>query len=126
MSLPEAARRLISAHIPTVPHLETLVLAHASLAHAWRPEELSQRLYIPVPTAEAILFDLVQSELLERIDADVPGARFAPASPAVASAVDILVEVYARRVVEVTRLIHAHEGKAAQRLADAFRIGRRK
>ena len=126
MSLPEAARRLIFAHIPTIPHLETLVLAHSCPSHAWRPAELAQRLYIPTRTAQSILLDLVQSSLLELVDAQRPSARLATTDQAMVSAVRELVEVYSRHVVEVTRLVHAYEGSAVQRLADAFRVGRRK
>ena len=124
--IPEEARRLISAHIPTVPHLEALVLARSDPARAWSASELADRLYIRSETAASILADLMQSGLLASASIDPMTARYATANATVDAAVSQLAEFYAHQVVEVTRLIHAHDVSAVQRLADAFRLGRRR
>ena len=123
--IPDATRRLIGAHVPTVPHLEALVLAHGQPAQAWSAAGIADHLYIPRDTAAGVLADLVASGLLAWQDATAGAAHYAPRNAAADEAVRQLVELYARRVVDVTRLIHAHDGDDAQRLADAFRIGRK-
>jgi len=101
------------------------VLAHANPSRTWSAVEIADQLYIPTETANGILIDLVASEILAPAPTEPLTARYAPRSETVDRAVGELVEVYARRVVDVTRLIHAHGGDNAQRLADAFRLGRR-
>lgn len=124
--IPDNARRLVSAWIPTVPHLEALVLAHANPAKDWEVAEIGQLLYVPGDTARSVLLDLVRARLMVVSRAEPLMARYAPADESLQQATNELVEVYTRRVVEVTRLIHAHEGDGAQRLADAFRVRRKK
>lgn len=123
--IPDAARRLIAAHIPTVPHLEALVLARGDPARAWTARELGDQLYVPAETASNVLVDLVAAGFLRMLPTQPPAAHYAPDAERVHAAVAELVELYARRVVDVTRLIHAHDGDNAQRLADAFRLGRK-
>lgn len=108
-----------------MPHLETLVLARAKPEHSWDASELAHMLYIPMETAKGVLLDLVSARLLVLTDAELVMARYSPTDSALEVAVDQLVEFYTRRVVEVTRLIHAHGGDDAQRLADAFRVRRK-
>ena len=122
--IPSDVRRLVAACLPSVPHLEALVLAHATPEHAWSAREFSDRLYVPIETAQAILSELVACRLLEAAGAEGELAKFAQgeARDAVAS----LAGLYARRVVEITRLIHSRDAGAAQRLADAFRLPRRR
>lgn len=108
-----------------MPHLEALVLASAKPEHSWDASELAHMLYIPLETARGVLLDLVGARLMVLTDAELLMARYSPTDSALGVAVGQLVEVYTRRVVEVTRLIHAHGGDDAQRLADAFRVRRK-
>ena len=122
--IPDNVRRLVAACLPTVPHLEALVLAHAMPEHAWSAREVSERLYVPHETARTILAELVACRLLEAAGPEGELAKFSPGDAH--AAVEALVGLYARRVVEITRLIHSRDAGAAQRLADAFRLPRRR
>ena len=124
--IPDNARRLVSASIPTVPHLEALVLAHGDPSKTWSVAEIAQLLYVPADTARSVLLDLVHARLMVVGHQKPLSARYAPADESLLQAANVLVDVYARHVVEVTRLIHAHDGNNAQRLADAFRLRRTK
>jgi hypothetical protein len=122
--VPDAARRLIAAALPSVPHLEALVLAHAHPERLWDASALVERLYVPESVAQAILADLVTARL-PAFDADTGTARYAPGSSELDAAVDALVRHYSTHVVEISRLIHTNASGAVQRLADAFRLPRK-
>jgi hypothetical protein len=120
--IPDAVRRLIAARIPSVPHLEALVLAHGAPGKAWTPMELADLLYVSRKAAASLIDDLVEARMLHSSGA---GATYAP-SDELRLTVDQLVELYAQHVVQISHLIHARDSGAAQRLADAFRLPRRR
>ena len=62
--IPEGVRRFLLTSIPTVPHLETLLLLWREPGTGWSPEDVARRLYVPVPSAQALLDDLSQADLL--------------------------------------------------------------
>jgi hypothetical protein len=118
-TIPGDVRRFLVATIPTVPHLEALLLLRAR-PDAWTPAQLASRLYVDVPTATALLDDLGGAGLVAREDDD--RCRYAPADAAVGANVDALAALYARQTVVVAELIHSTSDRKAQRFADAFRL----
>jgi hypothetical protein len=115
--IPDEVRRFLLGAIPSVPHLEALLLLHADPARAWDAGALAGRLYLDAPRATALLADLARAEL---VVGDGDGYRFAAADPALAAGVGELARIYARHVVAVAELIHSTPDRRARRFADAF------
>lgn len=95
-------RTFVLATIPTIPHLEALMLLRATAPQPWTPERLSGRLYVTHEAAEAVLADLRSAGMLRDGDA---GCHYA--AGALCELIDRLAECYAARLVELTLLIHS-------------------
>jgi predicted transcriptional regulator len=106
-----AARKLVRSSIPSVAHLEALVLL-CSAHQWWTGEELAKRLYIDHHECERILRDLYLSGLLsvEQND-DGPRYRYFPPSDRVHASVKRLLETHAVNLRGVTLLIHANASR---------------
>jgi hypothetical protein len=117
-SIPGDVRRFLLAAIPTVPHLEALLLLRGR-RDDWTHAQLASRLYIDTPTAAALLDDLAAADLASR-SGDV--CRYAPADQNIADTVDALAALYARQMIVIAELIHSSSDRKAQRFADAFRL----
>lgn len=114
--LEEDVRRLILTSIPSVPHLEALLLLRSE-PHGWDVTSTARRLYIPEKMAEVVLHDLAGCGFIVQ-EAEV-AFRYAPASTQQARIVDKLADAHARNLLELTDLIHR---KSALVFADAFRF----
>jgi len=118
-NIPDGVRRFLLGAIPSVPHLEALLLLRGAPDQSWSADTLAARLYVDVPIAAALLADLRQRGLAApRAD----GMQYAPRDATLAAVVDDLAGVYARHVVEVAELIHSSSDHKARRFADAFRL----
>jgi len=117
--IPDGVRRFLLAAIPSVPHLEALLLLHAAPDERWDTAALARRLYVDPTTAARLVEDLAARDL---VVSDAEGCRFSPASPLLTEVVDQLASVYARHVVEVAELIHSSSDRKARQFADAFRL----
>lgn len=111
-------RRFLLAVIPSVPHLEALLLLRGH-AQAWAAPELARRLYVDEARVQELVDDLAQAGL---VAAGEGGVRYAPPGADVAATVDAVALAYGRHVVAVTQLIHSTSDRKAQRFADAFRL----
>jgi hypothetical protein len=109
-------RRFVVAKIPTVSHLEALLLLR-STTDAWPISQLGARLYVSDVQATQLVDDLQARGLAVHLG---DNAQYLPKSERVARVVDELAMVYGRRLVEITQLIHAVNEKKARRFADAF------
>lgn len=121
-TIPEDIRRFVLTSIPSVPHLEALLLLRAGEADFWRTEVVAERLYIGEKTASNVLRDLCLAHMAAGCGA--AGAlsyRYQPATQALRATIDNLADLYARRLVEVTHLIHSSTERKAQQFADAFK-----
>jgi len=116
--IPGDVRRFLLATIPTVPHLEALLLLRGR-GDAWTLPQLCSRLYVDAGTATALLEDLAAAGLVATGDDSV---RYAPVDAEVAATVDALAALYARQTVAIAELIHSSSDRKAQRFADAFRL----
>ena len=116
MGLSPDLRRFVVAKIPTVSHLEALLLLRSTCA-AWPIEQLGARLYVSDLQATQLVDDLQSRGLAVHLG---DNAQYLPKSERLARVVDELATVYGRRLVEITQLIHAVNEKKARRFADAF------
>ncbi len=116
--IPDDARRFLLGVIPSVPHLEALLLLRGN-AVAWPIAQLASRLYVDVATANALVEDLARAGLAACSD---DGCQYAPADAATAATVDAVALLYARRTVAIAELIHSTSDRKALRFADAFRL----
>jgi hypothetical protein len=114
----EEVRRFLLSVIPSVPHLEALLLLHAEPARGWDAAALGARLYLDATRARQLLVDLAQAGLA---CATAEHFRFASES-SWGAIVDEVARAYGRHLVEVAELIHAARDRKAQRFADAFRL----
>lgn len=117
-TIPPELRRFILATLPSVPHLEALLLLR-DRAEGLSPDELAARLYVAPATAARLVSDLAQAGL---VAAGETVARYAPVRADVRATVDALAASYARNVVAVSRLIHSTTDRKAFQFADAFRL----
>jgi len=119
-TIPEDVRRFLLLSIPSVPHLEAMLLLRSAPNYAWPAPGAAVRLYIPEKIAAEVLEDLRSAGILAA--GEDPGTyRYAPA-PELAGIVDRVAEAYARDLVGVSDLIHSRTGRKAQVFADAFKI----
>ena len=116
MGLSPDLRRFVVAKIPTVSHLEALLLLRSTAA-AWPIAQLGARLYVSDMQAAQLVDDLQARGLAVHLGEN---AQYLPKSERVARVVDELAMVYGRRLVEITQLIHTVNEKKARRFADAF------
>ena len=115
-SIPDAVRRFVLTSVPTVPHLEAILLLHRPPVREWSIEDVAGRLYIAPAAAAQLLEDLQASGLAARAD----GAwRFADA-PGLSALLDAVDRTYTEQLVELSRLIHSKTDRRAQQFADAF------
>lgn len=117
--LPPGVEAFILAHVPSVAHLEALLLLRNEPQARWTADKLAARLFINPKEGADILADLVASGLAARTD-DVHG--YAPGTPELAAAVDETAETYRVRLIPVTKFIHARPRSPARAFADAFRF----
>lgn len=112
-------RRFVLTSIPSVPHMEALMLLCSTAPAHWSALELAQRLYVTPSSASAVLADLDLAGMLSR-KTDGAGYIYAPRAAALASVVRQLSIFYSSHLVEITVLIHSRLDRKAQQFADAF------
>ena len=117
--IPPEVRRFILTSIPTVPHLEALMLLRATAPAPWSAPELARRLYVAPAIARDVLAGLHQAGMLCRDDLSSAYAYQSQAHDA-GGVIDNLAEQYSSNLVEITLLIHSRLDRKAQQFADAF------
>lgn len=122
-AIPEDIRRFVLTSIPSVPHLEALLLLRGTPV-PWSTAALAERLYLGEKLATGLLDDLCNSGMaVATTGTDQAPASYCyhPASDLLRATIDSLAEFYARHLVEVTHLIHSKHDRKAQQFADAFK-----
>jgi hypothetical protein len=120
--IPESVRRLIADHVKSVEQLEVLLLLRAHPDRDWSGEEVSRTLQSQPESAAARLADLAARGFCAPSAESEARYRYAPATAALARAVDELADCYARRRHTVITLIFESPSDAIQSFADAFRL----
>ena len=119
--IPPDLRRFILTSIPSVPHIEALMLARASAPQRWTVEDAARRLYIQPVTVRAVMADLCRSGMLlhdEAQDAWYYQAR----TTELCELIERLADLYVSHLVQVTGLIHSKLDRKAQQFANAFNL----
>jgi len=120
-NIPDDVRRFILTSIPSVPHLEALLLLRNESAVGWDAKDVARRLYLNEKSAETLLSELHAAGMLGCEQAETPRYSYSPDEEDLCEIISRLANVYARHLVEVTHLIHSTTSKKAQYFADAFK-----
>jgi hypothetical protein len=104
--LPDEVHQFLLECVPTVPHLETLLLLWRDPRRAWRTEVIAARLYVTPDTARLLLDELRDAGLLEEDDG--PGLYRLRLESSRIRVLSLLEDAHARRLREVTTIIHAN------------------
>jgi hypothetical protein len=96
----DTLRALLREHLTSFEQLEIILLLRVPPVHDWTVSAMSDQLRMPRELAEAALAGLVSGGLV-RCDPTGAHFRFAPATPALAQAVEDLATAYADRSAAV-------------------------
>ena len=115
----DAVRRFVLTSIPTVPHMETLLLLWREPNLTWLVEDIAKRLFVSPGLAESVADDLCQADLFECIG-EPRRYRCRREPPSLAHLLTDVEAAYNRHLREVTSLIHSNVDRKAARFAQAF------
>jgi hypothetical protein len=109
----EGLHQFILEALPSVSHLEAVLLFHARPGRALDAAEVGSALYLVPQAAEGVLAGLQGAGVLRALDRHdgPPRVRYAPADAGLARLVDELAAAHATRLVELTTLIHRAHGR---------------
>ena len=114
--------RLVLDCIPSVVHLEALLLLRQRASEAVSAATLGALLFVEPATALSAVHDLVAKGLVAAMGAQGP-FRYGPSPPERCAVVDALAEVHRTRLVPLSRFIHEHaQARSIRDFADAFRL----
>lgn len=119
-AIPEDIRRFVLTSIPSVPHLEALLLLRGTPG-PWSTATLAERLYLGERQATGLLDYLCSSGMAVASETQPPSYCYQPGSELLRETIDSLADFYSRHLVEVTHLIHSKHDRKAQQFADAFK-----
>jgi len=120
-TIPDDVRRFIVTSVPSIPHLEGLLLLRDPAVHAWNADMLAQRLYIGTRQASDLIEALHQGGFLVRIDESPGDYRYQPSHPSLRDIVEQLARAYQADLIGITNLVHSANSKRVQQFADAFK-----
>lgn len=116
-AIPDELRRFLLTGALSVPHVEAVLLLRGDTSK-WDAERLATRLYVSEQRAGELLLELREKGILAGVE---PGIyRYQPATPELATLLDLLADTYGRHLVEVTQIIHAAADPVARQFAAAF------
>ena len=116
--IPDEVRRFILTSVPSVPHLEAMLLLRGEPGTSWDAPMLSRRLYVTQGRAAELMQHLVEAGFV----VPSPPCLIWRPSPEAAQLVDELAAHYSENLLGVTGLIHSREDRRAHQFADAFRL----
>lgn len=120
--IPDDVAQFVIDKIDSVAELEALLLLRNAPDCEWTARELSNRLYLGVKDAVAILAALSAKGLAFCKSGDYGAYKYQPGSPEIGQMVDRLCEIYSKEIVPVTNLIHSKSKTRVQEFADAFKL----
>jgi len=115
----DSVRRFVLTSIPTVPHMETLLLLWREPGNDWSADGIARRLFIAPSQARELADELCQADLFGC--GGEPKHYWCRRDPP--SLVQLLGELdvaYARHLRAITSLIHSNLDRKAARFAQAF------
>jgi hypothetical protein len=118
--LSDEVERFLVQYVPTVGHLEALLLMRRDSDREWSVALLAENLFVDKKKAAAIVSHLSDHDFVS--DDGSGTLRYAP-SIALAREVDAVAASYGERLVAVSQFIHARQDAVNIRgFADAFRF----
>ena len=123
VNIPERVRRLVHEHLPSMEHVELLLLLVNSEKEGFLPSDAAKQLGVDSELTARRLADLVNSGLA--VKEGPPGLeryRYHPSDLDLRQAVEQLVDAYRTRPVSLIRVVYERPPESAQRFADAFRL----
>jgi hypothetical protein len=118
-SISPELKRFILTSIPSVPHLEAVLLMHGQPGERRTAIEVGARLYVPEHVAAGLLQSMCDAGLLS---CEEGSYWYEPGNPSLDGLLDALSKAYAADLVGVTKLIHDATQRTARRFADAFKL----
>ena len=115
----DSVRRFVLTSIPTVPHMETLLLLWREPGNDWTADDIARRLFIAPSHACEVADELCRADLFG-CSGD-PRHYWCRRDPP--GLVQLLAEVeaaYSRHLRQITELIHSNVDRKAARFAQAF------
>jgi DNA-binding IclR family transcriptional regulator len=118
--LSDEVERFLVQYVPTVGHLEAILLLRRHENRGWSVAQLAESLFVERKSAAAIARHLCDHGFVT--DDGSGTLRYAPPT-ALAHEVDAVAESYRERLVAVSQFIHARQDAVNIRgFADAFRF----
>src|SRR6218665_3472424 len=99
MAIAPELRRFILTSIPSVPHLEAVLLLRNAPDMPWTGALLAERLYLGEKIAASLLVDLASAGIAA---AEHPGYRYQHRSEELRARIDQLAAAYSNHLLEVT------------------------
>ena len=116
--IPEDIREFISRYIDSVGQLEALLILRLRPEERWDLPTIAKRLYISEGNARELLGPLCEHKLASCSDDTYWLAELNSEQKAI---IDRLADLYARRLIPVTNLIHS-KTRRIREFANAFRL----
>ena len=121
--LPYEVRALLLRALPSMVHVEALLLLSKSPSESFQPHAVADRIGATPDTTAAALADLVTAKLAEQRPGSAPAEfRLAATDVSTANAVASLQEMYDRRPVTLVKAVYDRPPNAVKAFADAFRV----
>ena len=124
MAKPEispAVLQFVLKRIDTVTELETLLIMCADEARVWSVDDIASRIYVPTPSAAAVLHGISVKGLISADDSG-RGYRFSPANDEVRQVVQQTAAEYRTSLIPISTLIHKKASGPVQEFARAFSL----
>lgn len=118
--VPEDVRRFLLNAIPSVPHLEAVLLLRSDEVNEWSVERLGDGLFLAPARAAVLLADLHRLGLAQ--PAPSGAWRYAPRNDEMRQAVDRVADYYRLNVIKVSRLLHVKLEQRAHDFSEVFRL----
>jgi hypothetical protein len=119
--LAPAVLQFLGLCIPTVPHLEALLLIWETAPRAWAAREISARIYVADDAASTILEDLERCSVVERDGPQSLSFRYNPRNDW-DSTLSLVSQSYRRQLSRVARYIHSKGREPVCELSRASKL----
>ena len=112
-------KRFIAGYIPSLEHLEILLLLSERSQQAWTVESVYDVVKSSDTGVQKALDELAEMKLVQREGVNY---QYAPATPEIAKVVADLIAAYRTRRIRVVELIYSPELDALREFQRAFRF----
>jgi hypothetical protein len=121
--LPYEVRALLQRALPSMVHVEALLLLAKSPSESFQPHAVAAKIGGTPDVVAAALAELATARLVEQTPGSAPAEfRLAATDVSTANAVSSLQEMYDRRPVTLVKAVYDRPPSAVKAFADAFRV----